>query len=184
MDETEEEMPSDEAYGRATNPERYLVLHGAALAEIDRLVTTFDVARIDGVDPGPHTARGWPGSHAVRLTPASGGAPITVTFTSLPGVVVHAGHGFDRAFPRCGCDACDEPPAELVELLSEVFADVASGGLVETRRRRRFGPDRCTIRLESADRAGSPQREGAFDPTEHGAVPVGTTRWPPWRRRG
>lgn len=184
MDEAEEEMPPDGAYGRATNPERYLVLHGAALAEIDRVVATYEVDRTDGVDLVPHTAEGWPGSQAVRLTPSGGGAPITVTFTSLPGVVVHAGHGFDTAFPRCGCDACDEPPDELVELLNEVFADVASGGLVETRRRHRFGPDRCTIRLESADRTGSTQRGGAFDPTKHGAIPIGTTRWPPWRRRG
>jgi hypothetical protein len=78
--------------------------------------------------------------------------------------------------PACGCDACDEPPDDLIERLQEVLVDVVAGGLTETRQRR-FGAGTCTVRLERADRSGFSESEGAVDPTTDGDLPIGITRW-------
>ena len=180
MDEPEAELPPDDAYERVTNPERFLVLHDAALAEIGRLVASYDVVRTDGVDP--RSAMYLRDAPAVVLTPAGGGAPITITLSSFPGVAIHAGHAYDFRLPSCGCDACDEQPDDLIERLQEVLVDVAAGGLTETRQRR-FGADASTVRLERADRSGFSESEGAVDPTTDGDLPIGITRWPAWKLR-
>ena len=183
VEEHEAELPSDEAYGRVTNPERYAVLQVAARRAVDDLAAAYDTVRTDGVDLVPCAARSWPGARSTLLVPAGGGAPIAVVLTPFPGVAVHAGRAFAMTFPACGCDACDERPEDLVERLRSVLAEVVAGGLVEIRRRRVLRSDRCTIRLERADGTSSTQTECAFDPVAHGELPVGTTRWPAWHRR-
>ena len=56
--------------------------------------------------------------HAVRVTPRNpASAPLTFVFTPFPGVYLHAGSLHDFHFPVCGCDACDDSVADLVEEL-------------------------------------------------------------------
>lgn len=179
MDEPKADLPPDE-YERVTNPQRFLVLHEAALAEIGRLVASYDVDRTDEVDP--RSAMYLRDAPNVVLSPAGGGAPITITLTSFPGVAIHAGHAYDFQVPACGCDACDEQPDDLIERLEEVLFDVVAGGLTETRRRR-FGADECTVRLERADRSGFSESQGSVDPATDGDLPIGITRWPAWKPR-
>jgi Family of unknown function (DUF6226) len=47
--------------------------------------------------------------------------------TDFPGVDVRFGAWISAAFPRCGCDACDEQPAEVAVELRE-FVDALIGG--------------------------------------------------------
>jgi len=53
-------------------------------------------------------------------------APLTFGFTTLPGIVLHAGLLHDFHYPSCGCDACDESVADQVELLEEHLFDVVA----------------------------------------------------------
>jgi hypothetical protein len=177
-------MSPEDGFGRVTNPERFGALHHAALAEVNRLDVTYDVAQTDRVDPVGLSAKSWLPGRAVTLTPAGGGAPVTIALTSFPGVAIHAGCAYDTVFPVCGCDGCDEQPGDLIENLREVLADVVAGGLIETRRHRLLRSDEHTIRLESADGGGYSQTgSGDVDSKEDRGLPVGVTRWPAWKRR-
>lgn len=175
------EGPPEEAYSRVTDPERYLGLHAVADGLIDDLLARFEVAA------GPSDEVGlWRGDvvRATGLRPAGGGAPITVILTGFA-VAVRAGHCFRRPFPTCGCDACDETPADAALHLAEVVGIIVAGGLTETRRRRVFGKDTFSIELRSAE--GWEQTSGTIDPRdpdeEHDAIPVGATHWAPWPER-
>lgn len=182
VDEPGATLPPDEAYGRVTNPGRYRALHDAALAEAARLAATYEVVRTDGICP--REGEFLSDAPTIVLAPEGGGAPITITLTSFPGVELRAGHAYELSLPYCGCDACDEPPDELIEHLQETLGDIVSGGLTETRRRRRFRADERSIRLDHHDRSGWSERTGTIGATKAGDdLPLGTTRWPPWKRR-
>jgi hypothetical protein len=182
VDEPGATVPPDGAYGRVTNPGRYAALHDAALAEAARLAATYEVVRTDGTcRREDEFLRDAP---TIVLAPAGGGAPITITLTSFPGVEIRAGQAYELMVPYCGCDGCDEQPGELIEHLRQTLGDIVSGGLTETRRRRRLRADEQTVRLEHHDRSGWSERTGTIGPTKTGDLPVGTTRWPPWTRRG
>lgn len=172
-----EDGPPGEAYSRVTDPTRYLGLHPVADRVVDRLVARFRVI----AEPAAIEGR-WRGGveRATRIVPADGGAPLTVVWTGF-GVVVRAGHAFERGLPGCGCDACDEEPAELATDLEEVLEAVAAGGLTETRTRRLLGADRYAVRL--AGEGGHEERSGAVKDGDGEDVPVGTWAWPPWPAR-
>lgn len=179
------EGPDDEQRGDghpATNPERYLLLVRDATGLIDRLVAAYDVERIDGNDLAPEARYRWPGSPATKLVPTGGGAPITFTFTAFPGVMVQYGHRALASFPSCGCDLCDEDPAEGSARLEELLADVIAGGLTETRHRRMLGADAYESDLASHDGRGRQGSTGMLEAEYERVVPIGTTRWAPWVR--
>jgi hypothetical protein len=68
----------------------------------------------------------------VRLVPRShGAAPLTVAFTNFPAVLVRAGQWGVGAYPRCGCDACDEDPAWVIEELRRDVDALTAGRVVE-----------------------------------------------------
>lgn len=184
MDEPAPEEPAEEAYNRVTNPGRFAALHDVALAEIDRLVATYEVERTDGVALPAHERDVRAGDRVIGLVPAGGGAPLTVVLTPFPGVKVAAGHSYQAAFPRCGCDACDEQPAPLMQEVLDTVGDLVAGRLVETRRRRLLRSDLRTVRLIQADGSYVEAGPGTYDGARDGELPIGTTRWPAWTRRG
>lgn len=68
----------------------------------------------------------------VRFTPNHpDAAPLTVAFTSFPGVAVHAGEWRIGAYPHCGCDACDEVPADVVDELRKDINALTAGAVHE-----------------------------------------------------
>jgi len=180
MDADLPDEPPDGAYGRVTNPERFQTLHRAALELVDRLVSEFEVERVDGTDLDPEGAELWPGSRATRLMPATG-APLTITFTPFPGISLRFGyHGHD-VFPRCGCDACNEDPSDEAQRMAKVVSVVVAGGFTETRRRRVFRSDTYESRLiRSDDQGWYGAGPSPIDLDGGDKMPRGTTDWSPW----
>ncbi len=125
--------PPPDAYGRVTNPERYRVVHAAARQMIDDLRRAFAVEE----DRSPELDRILMSSGAsieevIRLVPHDDdAAPIAFAFTDFPGVLVRAGRWQLWAYPRCGCDACDEDPAETADLMRGDVEAVTAGRMSE-----------------------------------------------------
>lgn len=122
-----EDGPDPDAYGRVTNAERYALLHDAARSLVDELCDRYLVERTD--DSVDEPMGQWEeGATVIRLVPDDrGAAPIALTLTSFPGVTVRFGRWQSAAFPRCGCDACDEDPLRLVEELRDDVMAVVTG---------------------------------------------------------
>jgi hypothetical protein len=98
-----------EAYDRVTDPERYRPLHHAADALLDQLAADYVVDRTDTVEDLDEDVE-----RVVALS-RSAGAPLVVHFTTFPGIDVRYGRWYRESYPRCGCDACDEDPEDLIE---------------------------------------------------------------------
>ncbi len=107
------EQDDDSAYGRVSTPERYVVLHHAATQIVAELRERYDVAVTEVAPEGPNAAGGL--LSAMKLTPSDGNPSLTFTWSGFPGVFVAGVDQRARAFPACGCDACDEDPDYLVE---------------------------------------------------------------------
>jgi len=123
----------EEAYGRVTDPERYRTLHDAAGRLVDRLAAEYDVERVDEAEFGDSFARGVQVETVVRLSPRDpSAAPLAVAVTAFPGVLVRFGRWHVEAYPRCGCDACDEQPAELIEDLTDHVEMLVAGDFSES----------------------------------------------------
>lgn len=81
-----------------------------------------------------------------------------------------------EALPNCGCDACDEQPADLVEELESKAADLAEG---------RFGEEIAgwftkSLRYRFADASGATViRRGSLLRSHRRAV----RNWQPWTAR-
>ena len=125
--------PSDEAYSRVTNPERFRPLHEAALRLIDRLAADFDVERTEGYNLDvPGIERDVQARPSINLSPNdSECAPITVVFTDFPGIRVWFGKWKEEPFPDCGCDACDSDADVEIAIMTQLFDSVTVGGVVE-----------------------------------------------------
>ncbi|MGI8516956.1 MAG: DUF6226 family protein [Acidimicrobiia bacterium] len=170
------DQPDHEAYGRVTNPERYQAVVDTARGMIADLVKTFQVE----LTPGDRSLDfpDWNASveEVNRLRPSQG-APLTFMFTEFPGVVVRVGGWCVEAFPACGCDACNEPPGEVVERLSELVGAAVEGSYEEELTKR-------TLTYTYGGRWGSSSSEKRLDRGEwkrHG-VPA-AHRWPAWPKR-
>lgn len=170
----------DEAHGTSTHPERYRVLHGAAIELIENLVEHFTVERVDGVDLDARAAGFWPGARAVQLVPADAGTTVVFTFTPFPGLMVGFGHNGHESFPACGCDLCAENPQQEVARLAELVRDVVAGGFSETvARGRRVARYECNlVSPDGAKRTQLRRVQGTDRPQ-----PAGTTSWPAWTVR-
>lgn len=173
MDEWEE--PPPEAYERVTNPERFAAVVEAARDLVDRLEATYDVRREVG-SPDEDFPRHWriDGVEVVRLVSVREGAgSLALGYTDFPGVLVRMGRAHIEAYPSCGCDACNEDPADLIEQLTGTVDAYVGGGLTETVSRRAYeydlGHATGWTRLERGERR------------DHG--PLGTTRWAAWPER-
>ncbi len=168
--------PPDEAYSRVGDEARYLGLHAGADALVADLRARHDVTVEPVEASGPWAVV----ERATRLTPDGGGAPLTVIWTGF-GVALRAGHAWERGYPVCGCDACDEDADDLADQIRTDAEAVAGGGLTESRRRRMVGADPWRIELRHPGRRSA--SSGMDGPEGRAAaVPVGTTRWPAWPR--
>jgi hypothetical protein len=122
------EGPPPEAYSRVTNPGRFRPLHDIALTLLGQLHASFDVRRIEGYGLDGELEVGDLARPSIRLIPGdSEAAPLTLTFTTFPGLRVRAGRWCTAAFPACGCDACDESADDEAARLAQMIDDVVAG---------------------------------------------------------
>ncbi|WP_139977294.1 DUF6226 family protein [Nocardioides litoris] len=155
------EPPADEEYSRCLDPGKYRILPARvdawalALADLG-LATTHDVpARPtwvgDLLRPAEDDVR------VRRITPTTPGALGVLLADTLVdgeplgidvGVAAPAQAGLPVALvasvPVCGCDACDDGSALLLEELDDTILTIALGGVVHARR----GSDAVTRRLD------------------------------------
>ncbi|MDP8017633.1 DUF6226 family protein [Prescottella equi] len=123
--------PPPEAYGRVTNPERFAPLIPAAEALIADLKHRFEVTVTRGPATRGRSSKVVP-VESVRITPAhSDQAPLTITFTSFPGLYLEAGAWQHISLPSCGCDACDEKVEDVLRELAEYSEALTAGQLSE-----------------------------------------------------
>jgi hypothetical protein len=169
-------------YSRVTDPGRYAVLHETAEKLLDDLAARYTVERRETKEPLSPTSEPVRTVRLIPHTPAA--APLAVSFTDFPGIVLRFGRWYEEPLPACGCDACDEHPDHLVtELVTQVDA-LIEGGLWERVRRgvsgswfetRLIGDGVKAARegLLSA-RAARNARRGGF---------AAAVQWAPWPRR-
>ena len=124
-----EESPTDPAYSRVTNPERFQPLHEVMLEIIARLENDFKVERTEGYGLDQELEKNLDIARPdVKLTPRDpDAAPIVVVFTAFPGLHVRFGRWYKEPFPDCGCDACDESAEGEIERLNDMIDDVTAG---------------------------------------------------------
>lgn len=143
-----ETQPVDDgAYGRVTDAARYAVLHDAARELLDQLSRDYAVEVVTGPTVDEDLAGRTPTETTVRLQPSTGaGAPLTVAFTAFPGLMVRFGTWHVEAYPACGCDACDEEPADLIERLRGQVGVIVREGFTE---RLTHGRRRSVLTMEA-----------------------------------
>lgn len=168
--------PDEDAYGRVTNPGRYQFVVDATRTMIDDLVATYEVEATAGIPSVDFPDFRGSATDVVRLHP-SGGADLAFMFTDFPGVVVRAGESFARAFPACGCDACDESPTDVIDGLEELVGAVVEGRYVEELTRRAVSYTFAGVWGSSS----SEKRLERGDWKQHG--PLGRRQWSPWTKR-
>ena len=167
------EEPEPDAYGRVTNPERFQVVVDAAETLIDDLVYRFDVVKTYGTSADDFPDWNEAAVATVRLTP-SAGARLVFMITDVPGVVVRYGRWMHEAFPFCGCDACNEQPAEVIKRMRDLVEAVVDGRFAEEATKRR-------IRTTYSGSWGSSSRERRLRRGEWRTLGrPGTHQWPPW----
>lgn len=127
--------PEPEAYGRVTNPERYRVVVDAAQTLARQLVDTFDVAASTGDAAADFPTYRGAIEGTIRLVPSLG-VPLIFALTRFPGVLIRRGEGEMEAFPSCGCDACDEAPAEVIRAMTGLVQTAVDGRYEEVLFRR------------------------------------------------
>ena len=172
---------------RVTNPERFQPLHAAALELLDRLEREFAVERLKGHDADDELGMESLAHPSIRLVPHDPqAAPIVVAFTEFPGLHVRFGSWHTKPFPRCGCDACDETPDELIEEMTKMVEAVVSGGFRESVRAPLLLGDgwrESEFRFNDGGlgSGGRIQRSRALEMT--GGKRRVTLEWKPWPRR-
>jgi hypothetical protein len=152
------------------------VLHEAARDLLTELSRDYAVELVTGLTVDEDLAGRAETTATVRLQPSSGaGAPITLAFTTFPGLLVRFGNWQVQAHPSCGCDACDERPEDLIERLREQVKLLLVGeGFTETLT---HGPRRSRLTME----AGGLRTETTLlreDGRQLGEAEV--VVWPPW----
>lgn len=189
-----EESPTDPAYSRVTNPERFQPLHPAMLEIIGRLENVFEVERTEGYGLDEELEKGLGLARPdVRLTPKDPeAAPIVVAFSTFPGLYVRFGRWYIEPFPDCGCDACDESAEAETERLEDIVDDVTAGRIresIETPLLSFMGSGWIETRLWSPDdgRNSITQRRSRVDGRWAREVTGERRRidltWNPWPRR-
>lgn len=93
----------------------------------------FELEVRDGLADDPVLARSAVEfEEAVQLVPLGDRtSPITIAFTNFPAVFVRWGRWQLSAYPGCGCDACDEDPADVSALLRADIDAVTAGRVAE-----------------------------------------------------
>ncbi|MFC5286476.1 DUF6226 family protein [Actinokineospora guangxiensis] len=124
--------PAEDAYSRVTDPARYRITHARAKAW----------ATVLGDLPGVAAE---PADHGTRVTPPTPGAlPLLLVEHEVAGpapddplavltVAVERPDAIVATYPDCGCDACDQGSADLLEAVDDAVAHVVGGPLVVLR---------------------------------------------------
>ena len=179
--------PPDDAYSRVTEPERFQPLHDWTLELMERLEAEFEVERAEWPGPDAELERVTLARPLVKLTPRGDNrAPITVAFTTFPGLAARFGRWRVDWFPSCGCDACDEMADEEFCRFRELVDAVVSGEFREALYLMPDGDGWQTHALRSdSHRSGGGSRVGRAKAV---AILAGATsmaiEWRPWRKRG
>ena len=178
--------PPSDTYSVVSHPERFAPLHLVADALIEHLEATYDVQV------------SWDASHAddflrhpdlervTRLTPNDpAAAPLTIGFTTYPGLILHAGLLHDFVYPTCGCDVCDEAAVGQVEQLEGHISAVVAGHYQETYTPGVELPLKFVLRSDDAgEQAGSSRTDNyptgllATAGAQLRDLPSGWARWP------
>lgn len=125
------EEPPEEAYERVTNPERFAPLIPAAEKLIADLERRFDVT-VTRAPAAPWESSTVVPGESVRIVPTRADqAPLTITFTSLPGLYLEAGAWQRISLPACACDGCAEKVADVLRELAEYTDALTAGRLSE-----------------------------------------------------
>ncbi len=158
-----------------THAAGYSVLHDAARELLDQLSRDYAVEVITGPQVDEDLAGRTPSETTVRLQPSTGaGAPLTVAFTAFPGLIVRFGTWQVEAYPVCGCDACDEQPADLVDRFRDQVRAAVSDGFTESLT---HGWRRSFLTME----AGGSRREAIMSRAEGRRLGDDEVRvWSPW----
>ena len=167
-----------------TRAARYGVLQDAADIVLEELTARYTLERRETKELLTAGSDG-PFARVVRLIPhAPAAAPMSVVFTDFPSVVLRLGRFYEQSLPGCGCDMCDEDPAELVDELHLTAAAAVEGGLWERVHRRLtgswsearlIGPAFTTTQRTRLDpgAARAARRDGF----------AAAVQWAPWPRR-
>jgi hypothetical protein len=127
------ETPLPEEYTRVTNPERLLPLHDLAVESMLLLRDAYDVTASSTFELIPGVMR--PFEYArppISLTPRSPTeAPVSIAFTTFPGLTLRCGRFFHEPFPVCGCDACAASFEREAERLQGILHSVVTGDFRE-----------------------------------------------------
>lgn len=118
--------PLEEEYSRCPDPGKYRILAARARAWASTLSDRgiAHVTEAEGrIEVSPHR---------------TGALPIRVRLTGFEGVAdnaveILAGDVVLSRLPDCGCDACDDGSASLLQALDEVFLHVLDGGVLQVR---------------------------------------------------
>ncbi|MEV4345990.1 DUF6226 family protein [Actinoplanes sp. NPDC049596] len=161
---------------------RFSVLHdaaGALLAELDERYMVDRRETKEQLGPAEALVRI---ERLMPRTPAA--APLAIAFTDFPGLRLRLGRWWVETLPACGCDDCEEDPAQLVEVLRTQAYALVEGGLWE-RVRRGVGGSWFETRLigvgVNGRREGPLTRQDGREARRSGfAAPV---LWAPWPRR-
>jgi hypothetical protein len=156
--------------------QRYGVLHAAAEDLLDELAELYAVERREVTEPP---------TRAVRLIPRTPeAAPLSVVFTDAPSIILCLGRFYHQELPGCGCDACDENPADLIAELRVEAVALVEGGLWERVRRglRCSWSQTRLIGLDVNARHQTPLAAGAARAARHAGF-AAAVQWAPWPRR-
>jgi hypothetical protein len=124
--------PPPEAYSRVSDPERFRPLHNVALHLLAQLEAAFDVERFEGYGLDSELEVGGLARPGVRLVPRGPqAAPLTIAFTTFPGLRVRVGRWLTTNFPACGCDACAETADDEAAGLAQLVDALTAGRLRE-----------------------------------------------------
>ena len=179
--------PPPEAYSRVTDADRFRPVIPAALAALDRLEAAYLVTRIEGRGIDPELERfGSPARDSVRLEPERAEeAPVTIAFSTFPGVHLRLGKWVMRSFPVCGCDACDEDAADAIGDLHWHLECAVSGGLTERVDVPLIGDawQRAELSRERARRSGGSKIPRARAKALIAEVGASAFAWAPWSKR-
>ena len=177
------EGPPEKLYSLVTNPERFRPLHELALNLIAQLEAEFDVDLEEGYGLDSELEEEFELDRpSIELTPRGDScAPITVVFTTFPGIAIRAGRWHSRWFPNCGCDDCDETAEEEFSKFAEVVEAAVSGRFRERLVVSRFG-EAWAEREYWSDRSRRGGRSRVDVSVALGREMDETIEWMPWKR--
>jgi len=185
---TRTDSPLPKEYTRVTNPERFLPLHDLAVDIMSGLREAYEVIESPTYEshsrlrPRVEYAR-----PPITLTPVSSKeAPISIAFTTFPGVFVRCGKFVEEPFPICGCDACAPTFEREAERLQEIIRSVVAGHFIEEMDIPLVGRAHLIWSIEASDSAYGSSRRMMFlsrDDARRLSPESERIEWQPWTKR-